>query len=156
MKKLVWALALVCSTAVPLSAQVPSVPSGCTKCGVYGYVDGPGDPVTAVPIVSGGWTISGWGFECVSGIAVDRVDVFASNDDGTYTPIPPAAQHLYLGYARPDVQQAYQGACPAVSGVSGFAVQLDAGAVPVGTRALVMNLWRGPYFAQTRRIVVIR
>lgn len=142
-----------CSTA----AQIPGYPNGCAKCMVFGYVDAPADPavVVAVPVVSGEWMVAGWGFECESGRAVDRVDVWYSDADGFFKPVPWQRTRLVTGIARPDVVQAYQGYCQRVEGSTGYGLMIDAGAIPPGTRMIVINAWRGPYYHQSRRVVLV-
>ena len=108
------ALALVASwlSIVALSAQIPWHPNGCSTCRVYAWVDAPRDYVITVPgfgelsstlpIVAGAWVIAGWGFECMSGRAIDRVDVAYSGDDGLFHPAPWYLMRLDVGVPRPD------------------------------------------------------
>lgn len=138
-----------------LLAQIPGYPNGCARCGVISYVDLPSDSAT---VLQGAIYIAGWGFECESGTAADRVDVFYQGDDGWYVPAGGAGNHgngdLYLGVARPDVQAAYAGYCPGVTGTSGWHFYFTQ-ALPLGTRQLAINVWRGPYVQTHFRIVTV-
>ena len=139
------------------SAQIPGYPNGCARCGTYAFVDSPATPDAKVPVATAGdWIVAGWGFECESGQPVTRVELWYSGDDGFYKPVPYWLTGLYAGVYRPDVANAFRGACPKVTQYTGYGLQVLAGAVPVGTRALIVNAWRGPYMTQTRRIIVVR
>src|SRR3990170_6765099 len=82
--------------------QVPGFPNNCPKCGVVSYVDLPNDGATATE----GLYIAGWGFECESGAAADRVDVFYQGDDGVFVPAggsgAPGNGEVYGRLVRPD------------------------------------------------------
>lgn len=163
-------LAAVLLFAAPLAAQVPGYPNGCAACGIEHYIDTPrelattmtisnGLPVTfnwPVPVISGDWAIGGWGFECQSGAAVDRVEAFYSDDSGFYQPLPWWLTRLTFGVERPDVAAAYRAKCPAVSSSTGFDLHIYPGALPIGTHVLLVNVWRGPYRQQSTRVVVVQ
>jgi hypothetical protein len=122
---------------------------GCPSCGVHAAIDwvqnADVDGVTR-PIVAG------WGFECVSGQPVDRVDVFAlRGSTGTALAVDLRWQQI----PRPDVQAASVVGCPRVTRESGFGVVV-LGAIPEGTTALRINVWRGPYFQGTTIPVLVR
>ena len=137
-------------------AQVPGYPNGCLKCGVYSYIDTPADPMAALPILTNDIVIEGWGFECESGQPANRVDVWYSDASGVFTNVDYRRVTLIPGYTRADVFEGFRSHCPNVSGVTGFSAVVEAGAVPIGTRVLIINVWRGPYYQQSRRVVVIR
>lgn len=154
--KFLYSLVLIVLLTTVASAQIPGYPNGCARCGVYGYVDTPAAPDTSIPTVTGEWVIAGWGFECESGDAVDRVDLWSSDDDGYFKPVPYWLTRLEPGIERPDVAAAFVSHCPRVSYRSGYGVYIQAGAVPAGTRVIIINAWRGPYYSQQRRIVVVK
>ena len=96
------------SALAVMLGQVPGFPNSCAKCGVISYVDVPSD---GTAVMQGALFLAGWGFECESGQAVDRVDVFYQSDNGDFVPAGGAGVHgngeLYAGLYRPDVQAAF-------------------------------------------------
>lgn len=146
---------LVALFVVSLLMQVPGYPNGCARCGVFSYVDVPSVETT---VSQGAIYLAGWGFECESGSPADRVDVFYQGDDGWYVPAGGAGNHgngdLYFGVPRPDVQAAYTGSCPNVTTQSGWHFYFTQ-PVPLGTRQLAINVWRGPYFQTHYRTVTV-
>ena len=71
------------SALAVMLGQVPGFPNSCAKCGVISYVDVPSD---GTAVMQGALFLAGWGFECESGQAVDRVDVFYQADNGDSCP----------------------------------------------------------------------
>lgn len=139
---------------LPVSAQVPGYPNGCTNCGIASFIDFP---------VSGersqdGFYIAGWGFECGSGMPANRVDVYYQGDDGFFKPAGGAGSNgngsLHYGLRRPDVRAVYQPYCPTLTDRSGWHFYFNA-PVPHGTRAFVVNVWYGPYMQQHKLTLTI-
>lgn len=155
MKKLVFvvatALAVITLVTGQLSAQIPGLPNGCSNCGVVGWIDIPKEGTT--PTVSAtGFMIGGWGLECASGRATDRVDVYYSGDDGFDRPAKPTRFTDYT-LPRPDVFRQFLPSCTQVTGTSGFQAYVTG--VPVGDRTLRINIWREALFiTQVRRVHV--
>lgn len=145
-------LLLLCALAATVAlAQVPSYPTGCPRCGVISYVDLPQDGAT---VSQTSFYLAGWGFECESGRAAHRVDVFYEGDDGYFHPLVPQGT-LYWGLSRPDVRNAYAAHCPNVPDTTGWHVYLT-NPPPLGTRRITVNVWREPYFeGHTRTITVV-
>jgi hypothetical protein len=143
---IVFALGLASTSAVAQSTDW--IRGACTRCAVYSYVDF----VTPYPT---GLLIAGWGFECESGRAATRIDAWYEGDDGFFHQILPDYQ--WIGAVpRKDVERAFTPACPnlAERPYAGFHVWSEA-KIPSGTRVIVVNVWREPYFQQHRRTVVI-
>lgn len=135
--------------AVLLAACLPS--TGSAGAGVVSWVDVPA-PET---LLSADGLLAGWGFECYTGAATDRVDVWYQGDDGNFVPVQtPGAATLYPGLYRPDVRAAFAGACPNVTPWVGWHVYVHA-PIPSGRRTLAINVWRGPYYQTHVRTVVI-
>jgi hypothetical protein len=134
--------------------QVPGFPNNCPRCGVISYVDFPSDGVAAAQELY----IAGWGFECESGTAVDRVDVFYQGDDGVFVPAGGSGAHgngdLYGSLLRPDVRAAFGAHCPNLGANSGWHFYFTHN-LPPGTRRLAINVWRGAYFQTHYRTVTI-
>ena len=128
--------------------SIGSVP-GCPRCGVLSYVDLPAPGAT---VTQGALFIAGWGFECESGLFVNRVDVWVQNDEGFYVPLP--VQTFAKNLPRPDIVAAYQPSCPHVTSNSGWHCYLIA-PPPFGTRNLAINVWREPYVETHIRSVTI-
>jgi hypothetical protein len=138
MRKIFLSIALLFTCSVSfVHAQF----NWCPTCVVYANVD---------------WathdTIAGWGFECTSGGAVDRVDVWYRGDDGQFYPVPPPVGYTLLVNAtygvsiqRPDVHDAYAGACPNVTQDEGYQQYL-ATPIPAGPRDIWVVSWRGPLY----------
>lgn len=143
-----------------LLMQVPDLPGGaCTACGIRAHIDSPKAVSDADPALTGvpqTFAIAGWGFECVSGRPVDRVDVFLANGDGFYRPVPWWLTEFRAGAKRPDVFWAFRSACPEATVDEGWHLILFAGAVPSGTQALLINVWSGPFRQQFARTVVVK
>lgn len=125
---------------------------GCPTCGVFSAVDLPAPEQT---VSQQNFVVWGWGFECVGGATVDRVDVWYQTYDGTWRPLKQADGTLQYGVMpRPDVQAYYRTACPRVPLNSGWVLSLTR-VPPLGLRRVVFNVWRGPYFEQHRRTYLI-
>lgn len=115
---------------------------GCKTCGVYSYVDLPAPEVT---VSATNFVVAGWGFECFSGQAADRVDVFYQDYDGYWVPLlQPVTALNYGSVDRPDVQRAFKPFCPNVPGVTGW--HMNVVNAPLGLRRFQFNVWRGPYY----------
>ena len=153
-------VAVVSLMRADVFGQIPNLPNGCAKCGTRSYVDLPPDPAAqpSVPVVEADadWWVAGWAFECVSGRLVDRVDVYASNDDGTFAPVQWWRTELTTGIPRPDVEAAFQTACPKVQYATGYGLKVMSGAVPTGTRVIRVLAWSGPYLHISQRVVVLK
>lgn len=142
------------------AASAQSVP-GCEKCGVVAFVDVPAQTVTVsnADLLARHAAIEGWGFECVSGDPVNRVDVWVEDDAHPefWHPVPntnpnASTDLTWGGYnARPDVEAAFVAACPAILyRPTGFVRWLDH-ALPLGAHRFKFVLWRGPYHADLVR-----
>jgi hypothetical protein len=130
--------------SVPLAAQVPGYPTGCPRCGVVSYIDW-------IAPTTEGLTIAGWAFECQGGTPADRVDVFYRADSGYFVPV--AAHLLNFSIYRPDVANAFRGAC-ATPDNAGFGTVID-GYLPSGARDVAINVWRGPYVNTHIRAIIV-
>lgn len=121
----------------------------CPACGVRGYVDYPGKAAT---IKRSNMVVAGWGFECVSGVPVDRIDVWYEANDGlTLVPLKQADGALHFGSTqRPDVAFAYGPYCPMVPLTTGWWLQVT-NPPPAGARRVFFVLWNGPYHSQIAR-----
>ena len=125
---------------------------GCPLCGVFSYVDAPAAEQT---ISASNFIIQGWGFECVSGRPVDRVDVHYQNYAGYWVRLPQDPSALdYGSVARPDVRSAYQSACPTVPAHAGWTLAVT-NPPPLGLRRIAVLVWRGPYVEQHFRTYLI-
>lgn len=132
-------VAFVLSLGMGVSAQ------GCAKCFVVANIDVP----AIDDAVSGTWVIAGWGFLCESGRGPDRVDLYYQNAQGFYTPVPWWKTTLVVDVPRPDVVAVFISVCPNLYGQSaGWHLYVEPGAVPVGHRHLLVNVWRSPYYSQ--------
>jgi hypothetical protein len=144
------------SALAVMLGQVPGFPNNCAKCGVISYVDIPSD---GTGVLQGSLYLAGWGFECESGQAVDRVDVFYQSDNGDFVPAGGAGAHgngaLYASLVRPDVKAAFGAHCPNLGGTSGWHFYFTK-SVPPGVRQLAINVWRGAYFQTHYRTVTVR
>jgi hypothetical protein len=96
----------------------------CPTCGVHGYVDYPESGAT---LARAGSVIAGWGFECVSGRPVDRVELWYETSDGSrFLPLKQADYALIAGtIGRPDVRTAFAPYCPNTSERGGMVVTGD-------------------------------
>jgi len=155
MRHILRAAGLVLLTALSAGAQFDggrgSFP-GCPTCGVYSFVDLPQAEAT---VSASNFTLQGWGFECVSGRPVDRVDIWEQDYDGFWHPLKQADGALWFGYSyRPDVQAAYRGLCPNVSPLTGWVLTLT-NPPALGLRRLRINLWYGPYFETSLRTYLV-
>jgi hypothetical protein len=145
----------LCATTV--SAQAPwgargSFP-GCPDCGVWSWVDDPADQVT---VSTRAFVIQGWGFECVSGRPVDRVDVWYQDYNGAWQPLKQAQEALAAGAVwRGDVVQfGPTVGCPNVAANTGWVLSVTG--MPLGLRRVRIVAWKGPYFeAHTRTYLVV-
>lgn len=138
----VFALVLFASTAsaqdVDLSKFDPQewFKTACPKCGVRSAIDW----VQTVPLPEGDRpVIAGWGFECVSGKPVDRVDAHAWDPaKGAYVAVQTDLR--WQAIPRPDVLSAFPGcAVPVASGYGAVIV----GALPAGATSLKIVTWAG-------------
>ncbi len=125
---------------------------GCPTCGVWSWVDYPA-PLSQVSTRA--FSLSGWGFECVSGQAVDRVDVFYQDYDGVNHPTQLLPTSRYGFIHRWDVVLfGVSVDCGVVDLYSGWAVTVTG--VPPGLRLITINVWRGPYVETHERIYLVK
>lgn len=142
--------------AVSLGAQQGAGKLGipwptCPTCKVVSFVDGPdGATVSAASMA-----IEGWGFECASGQAIDRVDVFFEDYDGYFHPLKQAEWTLHAGLYRPDVRDHWSAHCPNVSTNAGWRLTLS-NPPPVGLRRIIVNVWRGGLFEGHGRVYLVK
>ena len=129
---------------------------GCPLCGVVGWLDvpGPAATVSRTDLLAGNVQFQGWGFECASGAPVSSIYIYVETDqqnaDGTFQwkPVPQGENALQVGYYRPDVQQAYASACPAVSGNTGWSLMVSSWPDwALGARRVTLILYHGPFHA---------
>jgi hypothetical protein len=150
MKRLLLAtiFAVVASTAL---AQVPGYPTACSMCRVFSYVDLAPDGAT---VSASNMQLEGWGFECVGGQAINRVDVYYQDYDGYYHPLKQADYTFNGGRYRPDVAAHYAPYCPKVSTNTGWLLTLN-NPPPTGLRRVAINVWSGGlYEGHTRTYLV--
>lgn len=124
--------------------------SACPTCGVHGYLD---YPKTGASLMRSTVLMAGWGFECVSGRAIDRIDVWYEPDDfpGAWLPLKQADGAARIAAVnRPDVSAAYERACPNAPGNAGWWLLLT-NPPPAGARRIMLKLWSGPYHADLVR-----
>lgn len=155
--KNILTLLVVALFVLPASAQVPNAPNACPLCRVFSYVDTPAANIgVSLPLVGRSVTLDGWGLECTSGRAADRVEVFYSADDGFYKPVPWYLTALDTQIPRPDVAAAFVSLCPRVEAATGWHLTIQPGAIPAGIRVLRINVWRAPYFETSIRVLVVQ
>lgn len=125
---------------------------GCPTCGVWSWVDLPAPEMT---VSASNFVVQGWGFECVSGQPVDRVDVSYQDYDGHWNPLlQPASALTPYTVARPDVAYMFAPFCPNVSGYTGWQLVVT-NPPPLGLRRVAFTIWRGPYFERHQRVYLI-
>lgn len=143
---------------------------GCPQCGVWSWVDYPRvkvDPLDALlgdppnPTIredvsaSNFWAV-GWGFECVSGQPIDRIDVSYEDYEGKFRPLlqPPTA--LRAGFiARGDIVRfapSVQCSKPALE--TGWVLQIHG--MPIGLRRVRLEVWWGPYHERQEFILLVK
>lgn len=123
---------------------------GCPTCGVHGYVDFPSSGVT---LMRNGIMFAGWGFECVTGKPIDRIDVSYEVADGAggWQPLKQADWALHFGaIERPDVVNAFANVCPSVPVKSGWWLQIT-NPPPPGARRVMLKLYSGIWHANLIR-----
>jgi len=153
MKRVLLILAVLVFSPVPSVAQYGPTFPGCAQCGVIGYVDLParGGTVSNAALLSHNEAFEGWGFECVSGDPVDRVDLFVEDDvqADIWHPVKQSDDGMWGGYWwRPDVSLAFVKSCPAILGrYTGWVRWIDK-PLPLGAHRFRVLLWHGPYHAQ--------
>lgn len=155
MRKGFFAVVVLLTLATSANAQIGtgkrgSFP-GCPTCGVLSAIDTPTAASPSPTVPSGAFYIAGWGFECFSGAATNRVEVYYRNDDGEMVV---AKTTLIKGLARMDVQRAFSGEC-VVPWDSGFHLYFHT-PLPRGQREIYINVWRGAYYETHRRDVFVR
>lgn len=154
--RILFALVATVVASIGVAAQVPDYQNGCARCGITSFIDYPASNASAD---SGAIYLAGWGFECESGRAADRVDVFYRGNDGNFVPAGGAGTHgngaLYWGIGRPDVQNAFRQHCPSVTANVGWHFYFTT-PLPAGARELAINVWYGPYRQTHYRTVTIR
>ncbi len=147
-------IAFVLALSVPAQAQWYG--GACAKCGVISYVDIPSETSVAV-VPQNLLMLAGWGFECVSGQPLSRIEFWYQGDDGYFHPAHQQGDTWILtGVYRPDVWNAYNLHCPMVTGYSGWHLYVRPGLVPVGTRSVAVVLWYGNAYYNThfRRVTI--
>jgi len=123
--------------------------AGCPKCGVIGWVDmpAPSTTVSRADLYAGRAAFEGWGFECVSGQPVDRIDLWIERTDGIWANLKQNANTTLYGFVyRPDVQAVFTSGCPRVTGLTGWVFYVSH--LPdsaLGAHRFTLVLWRGPY-----------
>jgi hypothetical protein len=147
-------LHIMIAFAAPARAQYEPTFPGCPKCGVAGYVDVPGAAATVsnADLLAFRAAVEGWGFECVSGNPVDRVDIYVEDDvqHDFWHPVKQAANTQGGSNPRPDVEAVFASACQAIEGQwTGFVRWLDQ-PLPLGAHRFLFVLWKGPYHTQTQ------
>lgn len=157
MRRFLVALSLLLVATSAAAQTEPSFP-GCAACGVAGFVDIPATSATVsnADLLARRAAVEGWGFECVSGAPVDRVDLFVEDDaePGIWHPVPSTDPNAstaltWSGYiARPDVVTAFSASCPAVTPAAGFVRWIDRD-LPLGAHRFLFVLWKGPYHTPT-------
>jgi hypothetical protein len=159
MRRTLLGLIIALGGSVGLLAQQPLFDGGrgqfpgCPGCGVYSYVDSPTPEQT---VSASNFVIEGWGFECVSGLVADRVDLSYQDYDGYWRPLlQPAYTLNYGSIPRPDVWMAYRPACPGVPANSGWHL-LVTNPPPVGLRRVLITVWHGPYYEKHWRTYLVR
>lgn len=106
---------------------------GCPTCRVISWVD------IATPDL-----LAGWGFQCQSGQAVDRFDVYYIAADGRLHRAKDA--WWITGLWRPDVANYFSGAgCPTVRVESGWHIYLPT-PIPEDAISVSVVLWRGSLY----------
>jgi hypothetical protein len=155
MGRVLVAIAVVLLFASPAFAQFEPGFPGCAKCGAVGYVDVPGvsETVSNADLLAHNAAVEGWGFECVSGNPVDRVDVFVEDDTqhNFWRPVKEDENAIWTGYNyRPDVEHAFVASCPAIyARATGFVRWIDK-PLPLGAHRFLFVLWKGPYHTPTQ------
>jgi hypothetical protein len=125
---------------------------GCPTCGVWSWVDLPAPEVT---VHASDFTVQGWGFECMSGNPIDRVEVFYQDYNGWWHPLYQGPTALMWGAsARPDVRAAFGAGCPLMGDYTGWTLILT-NPPPLGLRRVQFTIWRGPYYEAHRRTYLI-
>lgn len=143
---------------------------GCPSCGVWSWVDYPrvqrdplavllGDPLDLnqrEDVSASNFVAVGWGFECVTGQSIDRIDVWYQDYDGIWRQVvqPPSA--LRLGVIdRPDVARfAPTVQCATPTRATGWAMQISG--VPPGLRRMRLEVWWGPYHERTEFTLLVK
>lgn len=148
MKTVLGVVLTTLACVVPASAQLMdgsrgSFP-GCPSCGVLSYIDLPKLEAT---VARSAFTIHGWGFECVSGRPIRRVEVWYQDYDESWHLLKQPDGALRFNLKRPDVATAFREYCPKVSDDTGWVLTLY-NAPPAGLRRMVINVWdqqQSPY-----------
>lgn len=111
---------------------------------MIGTIDAPADGST---VSVAGLYFAGWGFEPVSGLGTDRVELWTI-DPNTGVGVPlHSGQSLACYLPRPDVQAAYGGT---TSRDTGFHLYIG-NPPPLGRHPVTLNIWRGPYYVGVTR-----
>lgn len=123
----------------------------CPKCGMKAAIDWVQALTidgTRLPV------IAGWGFECQSGRAADRVEAFAWDPArGVFVPV--TTELRWPNIRREDVFNAKVSECSNAPADSGFGAAIT-GTLPEGSTMLQINVWRGPYHQTTSIPVLTR
>jgi len=137
----------------PLGSGARGSFPGCPQCGVWSWVDLPQNQQT---VSASNFWVHGWGFECVSGLSIDRVDVHYQDYDGIWRPLKQPVNALRWGLIpRPDVVTFGQAiGCPHTVANTGWALTVHG--MPLGLRRVTFNVWRGPYLETHERTYLVR
>jgi hypothetical protein len=125
---------------------------GCPSCGVWSYVDFPSAEQT---VSAKDFVIEGWGFECVAGAAIERVDLWYQDYAGDWWPLkqPDGAMAAHAVY-RPDVEQHFRRVCPNAGTDTGWRLTVK-NPPPFGLRRVRVMVWYGPYYEAHYRTYLI-
>lgn len=176
MRRLVLAAVVVLATVQIVRAQPPvgsggrgSFP-GCPQCGVWSWVDYPRpardpwdvwvglpiDPRQREDVSASNFWAAGWGFECVSGRPIDRIDVWYQDYAGTWRQLKQPADALRAGFIeRPDVVRfAPNVNCATPAMETGWAMQIYG--MPPGLRRVRLEIWWGPYHERQEFTLLVK
>ena len=122
--------------------------AACPKCGLRSSVDW----IQNVPLPEGDRPVlAGWGFECVSGRAVDKVDANAWDPaQGKYVPV--RTELRWQAIPRPDVLGSAPGCTVPMD--SGFGAVI-VGALPAGATSLKIVVWAGQTYHSAPTTIMI-
>ncbi len=161
MKSALIAVALI-AFAAPAFAQTDTsqydpqtwFAPACPSCGVLAYLDVPSSTstISRTDLLAGNVQFQGWGFECVSGAPIDRVDVYVETSDGVWTPVKQGGALRFGSIYRPDAAAAFRSSCPNVGDWTGWALQITTWPDwALGARRVQLWIWKGPYHARQIR-----
>lgn len=135
---------------LPFDGSRGSFP-GCPQCGLWSWVDKPEDQAT---VFADDFILKGWGFECVSGTPVTRIDVLYQDYEGAWRTLKQETGALTPGVSRWDVTRAFYLACPNVTQYAGW--HLHVTGMPLGLRRVRIIVWHGAYLENHFRTYLVR